>query len=112
MNVAYVTTTRGHDAWRVAEGFFKSRLVDIADGFADEMAAADHAVAIHRDDRMAAATCPSQARMVLIVDRKERIDHGEAAQFFGVVIIRSPFVSVDPQVNARRQFASQRFDLL
>src|SRR5215510_13015295 len=111
MNVADVAATRGVAARRFAQGVFKSRLVDVADDFAYEMAAAHRAVAVHRDDRMAAATGPPQARMVLIVDRKERIDISEAAQFYGVVIIRSPFVGVDPQINARRQFAPQGFDL-
>src|SRR5215468_1326855 len=60
---------------------------------------------------MAASTGSSQARMVLIIDWKERIDLGEASQFSGVVVIRSPFVGVDPEINARRQFASQGFDL-
>ena len=111
MNVADMAATRGATARRFAQGAFKTRLVDVADDFAYEVAAAHCAVAVHRDDRMAGATGPPQARMVLIVDRKERIDIGEAAQFFGVVIIRSPFVGVDPQINARRQFAPQRFDL-
>src|SRR5215510_12759908 len=111
MNVADVAATRGIAARRFAQGAFKSRLVDVADDFTYEMATAHRAVAVHRDDRMAAATGPPQARMVLIVDRKERIDIGEAAQFFGVVVIRSPFVGVDPQINARRQLAPQGFDL-
>jgi hypothetical protein len=111
MNVADVTATRGVAARRFAQGALKSRLVDVADDFAYEMAAAHRAVAVHRNDRMAAATGPPQAGVVLIVDGKERIDLGVAAQFPGVVVIRSPFVGVDPQINARRQFAPKGFDL-
>src|SRR5215471_16575 len=111
MNITDVATAGAVDARRFTQDVFKPRLVDVADDFAYEMAAAHRAVAVHRDDRMAAATGPPQARMVLIVDREERIDLGEAAQFSGVVIIRSPFVGVDPQINARRQFAPQGLDL-
>src|SRR5262245_21224360 len=111
MNVADVAAARGVAAKRFAQDVFKTRLVDVTDDFAYEMAAAHRAIAAHRDDRMAAATGPPQARMVLIIDRKERIDLGEAAQFFGVLVIRTPFVGVDPQINARRQLAPQGFDL-
>src|SRR5262245_8552304 len=111
MNVADVAAAGAADARRVAQGAFKSRFVDVADDFAYEMAAAHRAVAVHRNDGMAAATGPPQARVVLIVDWKERIDLGEAAQFFGVVVIRDSFVGVDPQINIRRQLTAQGFDL-
>src|SRR5262245_43764032 len=111
MNVADVAAAGAADARRVAQGAFKSRLVDVADDFAYEMAAAHRAVAVHRNDGKAAATGSPQARVVLIVDWKERIDLGEAAQFFGVVVIRNSFVGVDPQINMRRQLAPEGFDL-
>ena len=110
MDVADVAATGGVGAGSFDEFPFKARFINIADWLADEMAAADGAIAIDGNDGMASATGMTEAQVIGVVDGEKRIDGGELLDDLRLIIIGFIFVSVDPEIDIGRQFAAQGMD--
>src|SRR6185437_905567 len=110
-DVADVARAGDVGAGPLDQGGFEAGLIEVGDRLADEVAAADGAVAVHRDDRSTGATGAAEACVPYGVDRIQRVDRRKSAGLVGGQVAEAGLVGIDPEVDVPRQLAPQRLGL-
>ena len=106
MDITDVAATRGRRTGPIFQAGAEVRIVNVADDFGDEVAAADVARPIYGEHRFTCGTGSSSARVGVEIPMKVGVNLKQSSNFVWLVIAGNSFEGVDPNIYRRTKLAA------